>query len=65
MSDGSFVTISDVEQSFHQTVPEGGSAVALLGIALAVSKVRAGWSVRVRRKVLCAGQRKISARCRG
>jgi hypothetical protein len=33
--DGSFVTISDVEQSFHQTVPEGGSAVALLGMALA------------------------------
>jgi hypothetical protein len=32
---GAFVTISDVEQSFHQTVPEGGSAVALLGMALA------------------------------
>jgi hypothetical protein len=32
---GGFVTVSDVEQSFHQTVPEGGSAVALLGIALA------------------------------
>jgi hypothetical protein len=31
---GGFVTISDVEQSFHQ-VPDGGSAVALLGIALA------------------------------
>jgi hypothetical protein len=30
-----FVTISKVEQSFHQTVPDGGSAVALLGIALA------------------------------
>ena len=29
------VTISLVEQSFHQTVPDGGSAVALLGIALA------------------------------
>jgi hypothetical protein len=32
---GAFVTISDVQQSFHQTVPEGGSAVAFLGIALA------------------------------
>jgi hypothetical protein len=32
---GSFVTISDVQQSFHQVVPDGGSAVALLGIALA------------------------------
>jgi hypothetical protein len=30
-----FVTISKVEQSFHQSVPDGGSAVALLGIALA------------------------------
>jgi hypothetical protein len=29
------VTISKVEQSFHQIVPDGGSAVALLGIALA------------------------------
>ena len=27
-------TVSQVEQSFHQTVPDGGSAVALLGIAL-------------------------------
>ena len=32
---GGFVTVSDVQQSFHQTVPDGGSAVALLGIALA------------------------------
>ena len=31
----SSVTISRVEQSFHQVVPDGGSAVALLGIALA------------------------------
>ncbi len=30
-----FVTVSQVSQSFHQTVPDGGSAVALLGIALA------------------------------
>jgi hypothetical protein len=29
------VSISLIEQSFHQTVPDGGSAVALLGIALA------------------------------
>jgi hypothetical protein len=29
------VSISLVEQSFHQQVPDGGSAVALLGIALA------------------------------
>jgi hypothetical protein len=29
------VSLSSVQQSFHQTVPDGGSAVALLGIALA------------------------------
>jgi VPDSG-CTERM motif len=29
------VSLSLVEQSFHQSVPDGGSAVALLGIALA------------------------------
>lgn len=32
---GGLVSISIVTQSFHQTVPDGGSAVALLGIALA------------------------------
>ena len=32
---GGVVSVSIVAQSFHQTVPDGGSAVALLGIALA------------------------------
>jgi len=32
---GGLVSVSRVQQSFHQTVPDGGSAVALLGIALA------------------------------
>lgn len=33
-ANGGFVTISQVSQSFHQTVPDGGMTVALLGGAL-------------------------------
>jgi hypothetical protein len=32
---GGFVTISEVKQSFHQPVPDGGMTVALMGLALA------------------------------
>ena len=47
--DGGLITISKVAQSFHQGVPDGGSTVALLGIALAaVEGVR--WTLRGSRR---------------